>query len=107
MNTRKILTSPIINKAALARAMWPNLKDAKVRLAHKMKHINKQRITPFDKERIITIMEDLCACDNIPEVRCNQCGWEGDKQELSESATGHDACPICQHEGQLEDLNPQ
>ena len=59
MNPYKILSSPIINKAALARTMWPEVKDAKVRLAHKIAGTSKQRITEKDEQAIIQIIQDL------------------------------------------------
>ena len=106
MNAKKILTHGLINKAALARLMYPNLKDAKVRLAHKMKGLNKQKITEQDEERVIEIIEELCACDATPELLCKNCGWEGDTAELAVNEYGHDACPACLFGSELQELRP-
>lgn len=102
MNPYKILKSDLINKAALARYMWPTAKGAKVKLAHKIAGNNKQRITEKDEELIIKAIKELCSDNTIPEVKCNACGWQGDLNELSIGDEGYDACPNCFNEGELE-----
>lgn len=59
MNPKKILFSELINKAALARQMWPDSKTPKTKLHHKMNEIKGQRITENDELLVIQAMEDL------------------------------------------------
>lgn len=107
MNIHKILYSPLINKAALARHIWPDAKDAKVRLAHKMQGKNGRSLTEQENERILEAVQDLCQCDDKPEVQCD-CGWVGMLAEL-EIATSrnadYDICPKCKTGDGLENLN--
>ena len=113
MNPLKILTSPLINRAALARAMWPNVKDAKVKLAQKLSPSNKkQRITEKDEELIIQVIEDLCKCEEPeikPEILCDGCGWEGMLEELRVQSLPRsgdfDTCPNCKEADYLKDIN--
>lgn len=63
MNIKKILFSPLINKAALARMIWPEAKDAKVRLAHKMNGKNGRSLSEKENEQIERLFQDLCDCE--------------------------------------------
>lgn len=59
MNIKKILKSPLINKAELSRQMWPGNKNSHSRLSNKIGNMYGQRITPKDESKIIEIIEDL------------------------------------------------
>lgn len=55
---------PIINRAELARLMWPEKKGASVRLSHKLNETltklgSKHRITKDDQERAKEILQQL------------------------------------------------
>lgn len=61
MNIDKVLRSDLINKSALARALFPANSEntARQRLSQKVSERNGQRLTFQDKEQIKLILQDL------------------------------------------------
>lgn len=57
MTYGKILLSSLINKAELARLMWPGVKSAETKLAHKLGKTNNQRLTDKDKDLIVDVVK--------------------------------------------------
>jgi hypothetical protein len=61
MNIPKILQSPIINKSALAKELYPNNKEPGQQLGKKIAGKYRQKLTDSDREKIIKIFSDLFA----------------------------------------------
>ena len=59
MNIIKILSSPLINKAQLAKLMFPKLNQPEPYLNKKINNKYGQSIGPKDKAKIIKIFNDL------------------------------------------------
>lgn len=51
----QILSSPLTNKAELARLMWPENKNPKIKLSHKLSGTAGQRLTDTDKALIVEV----------------------------------------------------
>lgn len=60
MDVKRILEDALINKSELAKRLWPDQKNPKTHLYHKMKGINGHRITELDAERIREVIKKLC-----------------------------------------------
>ena len=52
MTIKEILSTGLINKAELARKLWPTKKGTSSRLEHKIAETNKQRLTEKDIDSI-------------------------------------------------------
>lgn len=61
MNIDKILSSPLINRSALSKLMYPNNKSHKQYLYNKQHNVQRQSITFKDRELIKKIIADLFA----------------------------------------------
>lgn len=63
MTIKEILQSGLINKAELARLIWPNMdkKAAPIRLAQKLSETAGQRLLPEDEAKIRDVLRLLTA----------------------------------------------
>lgn len=55
---KEILNTGLINKAELARRLWPDDKAAPVRLAQKLSETNGQRLLQDEENRIREILKE-------------------------------------------------
>lgn len=59
MDIKKIVNSPLINKSALAKKLWPGNKSPKQHLYNKLNNKGGQTFTPVDRNKCLEIFKDL------------------------------------------------
>lgn len=59
MTIKELLDTGLVNKAELARRLWPNDKAAPIRLSQKLSETNGQRLLPDEEIRIGEILENI------------------------------------------------
>jgi hypothetical protein len=58
ISAETIINSTLINKADLARRLWPDNKNPDIKLANKIAKRSGQRITEKDEQEIIDIFKE-------------------------------------------------
>ena len=58
LSVKELLDTGLVNKAELARILWPGDKAAPIRLAQKLSETNGQRLLPDEEVRIREILKD-------------------------------------------------
>lgn len=61
MNIDKILNNPLLSRAAIAKQLWPNNRNAGKYIYSKMHNLQGQTLSFADKEKIKKIIKDLFA----------------------------------------------